>query len=346
MTRRKSATDTIPMIRSSVANHVIAAILVRPGGAAFLRKAHGIRSARADLYERIAMARYLVLFEDAATLAGDPFFGARLGFTLPPGELLGPVGFLVLTSPTLRAGLESMMRYIGIWQDATAITLHDHDDTVIWSYRIEDAALWPRRQDAEFTLAATCTMIRNAAGSAWTPLEVQFEHPRPKQIQPLQSMFRAPLRFGQPANALVLDAADLDRPINRADSGFAPFLRRHIEDMLASERTEPGLVQQVRQLVARDLGRAPVSLGTLAAELDMPPRTLQRYLAEAGSSVRDLVREAKIREAKALLTTGTRQIGAISQAVGYGDPTAFWRAFKSWEGVSPAGFRRTRGRRD
>ncbi|WP_284259877.1 AraC family transcriptional regulator [Acidocella aquatica] len=301
-----------------------------------------MRNAKADLYERIALSRYLQLFEDAAALAGDPLFGARLGISLPPGELLGPIGFLVLTSPRLRIGLENLAHYIGVWQDATEITVHNQADTAIWSYRIKDPTLWPRRQDSEFTLAATCAMIRSCFGGGWAPLEVYFEHPRPKEWQALQAMFRAPLRFGHSANALVLDAADLDKPVQGASAGFAPFLRRHIEDMMPNEMEEVKLVQQVRQLVARDLGRSPVSLTLLAAELGLPPRTLQRYLADEGSSVREIVRDIKILEAKALLKTSRRHISAVSQAVGYGDPTAFWRAFKAWEGVSPAEFQRAR----
>jgi AraC-like DNA-binding protein len=330
------------MIRSSVVNQVIAAILACPGGAAYLRRQHDIKSTRADLYDRIALGRYLALFEDAATLAKDPLFGARLGHTLPAGELLGPLGFLVLTSPRLRVGLQTMTHYISTWQDATDITLHDQEDTAIWSYRITDDKLWPRRQDAEFTLTATCAMIRTCCGSNWTPLEVHFEHPRPRDLHGLQAMFRAPLRFNQPANALIMDLADLDRPIQGANAGFAPFLRRHIEDMLANEQQELHLTQQVRQVVMRDLGRAPVSVTSVATELGIKPRTLQRYLAEEGSSVRDILRTARQDQAKSLLSTSHRQIEAVAHAVGYTDPSAFWRAFKTWEGQPPAAYARTR----
>ncbi len=332
----------MPMIRSSVVNQVIAAILACPDGRAFLRREHGIKSARADLYERIALARYLRLFEDAALLANDTLVGARMGIANPPGELLGPVGFLVLTSPRLRIGLENLTHYISAWQDATEITLHEQDGTAIWSYRITRPDLWPRRQDSEFTLTATCAMIRSSFGSNWAPLEVHFEHSRPREWRSLQAMFRAPLRFDQPANALLLDSVDLDKPAQGANAGLAPFLRRHVEDMMATEAGEMSLTQQVQQLAARDLGRAPVSLPLLAAELGLPARTLQRHLAEEGTTVRAIVRSLKLQEAKALLKTSRRHIGAVSHAVGYSDPTAFWRAFKSWEGVSPAEFQRAK----
>ncbi len=331
---------SVPMIRSSVVNQVITAILHCNNGGAFLRREHNIRTTSTDLYDQMALARYLQLFEDAATLANDPLFGARLGHSLPPGELLGPIGFLVLSSRNLRQGMEAMAQFIKIWQDITDITLHDQDDVALWSYRITDEKMWPRRQDAEFTLTATCIMVRAFLGGNWTPLEVHFEHKRPAEWRELQSMFRAPLRFDQPANTLLIEHADLDRPVQGAHAGFAPFLRRHMEDMLISTDQDMQLVEQVRRIVMRDLGRAGVNVASLATELGIPARSLQRYLADEGSSVREIIREVRQGQARSLLHIKPRQVGAVAHAVGYTDPSAFWRAFKAWEGMSPAAFAR------
>ena len=336
----------VPMIRSCIVNQVIAAIQACPGGVSFLRHQHGIKSASSNLYDLIALGRYLCLFEDAAVLAKDPLFGARLGNSLPPGELLGPIGFLVLTSPSLRIGLTNMARYINVWQDATKVSLHDQDGAALWSYHITDDKMWPRRQDAEFTLTVTCAMVRACFGGNWTPLEVHFEHSRPSEWQGLQTMFRAPLRFDQPANALLIDNADLEKPVHGGNAGFAPFLRHHVEEMLASTNKDLGLLQQVRRIVERDLGHSPVNVTSLAGELRLPARSLQRYLAEEGSSVRKIIREIRQEQAKSLLHTKPRQVGAVAHAVGYTDQSAFWRAFKSWEGVSPAAFARKRQRGD
>lgn len=330
----------VPMIRSSVVNQVITAIFNCPNGAAFLRRKYDIKSTQTDLYDRIALARYLELFEDAAILAQDPLLGARLGDTLPPGELLGPIGLLVLTSPCLRVGLENMIKYIRTWQDATEITLHDHEDLTIWSYRITDDALWPRRQDAEFTLSFTCAMARACFGARWIPASVHFEHSRPQNWKALQTIVRAPLQFDQTFNAIIFERAELERPIKHNNSGFAPYLRRHIEDMLVTIDQPRSLTEQIQEIIARDLGHVPVNLNSIASALNLPPRSLQRYLALEGTSVRGIMRDMKRAQAKSLLMKMPRQTMNIAQAVGYTDASAFWRAFRSWEGVSPARFSR------
>jgi AraC-like DNA-binding protein len=328
----------VPMIRSSVVNLVVGAIHSRPGGSELLRRKYGIKGALADLYDQASLTQYLALFEDAAALAGDTFFGARLGNSLPAGELLGPIGFLVLAAPSIKDGLGEIAKYIGAWQDATEIAVRGQEDTLVWSYRITDSRLWPRRQDAEFTLAATCAMVRACFGSSWAPSEVRFEHSRPPGWHALKSIFRARLLFDQLSNALVLNLSDAERPVQAQNTGFAPFLRRHIEEMLGAPGGV-GLGEQVRRLVARDLGHRSVNLQTIATQLGMPPRTLQRCLADEGSSVRDIVRDVRIQQAKSLLETGRRNIGTVSRAIGYSDPTAFWRAFKSREGMAPGAFR-------
>lgn len=343
MRRERAQSAAAPMIRSSVVNQVIGAILSCPGGDALLHRKYDMKCVRSDLYDQIPLTQYLSLFEDAANLAQDPFFGARLGSSLTSGELLGPIGFLFVTAPCIRVGLSEIANYIAAWQDKTEIALVNRGDRLHWSYRITDPKLWPRRQDAEFSLAATCAMVRNCNGRSWAPLEVHFEHSRPPGWQALKSIFRAPMLFEQAANALVLESAEIEKPIQAQNASFAPFLRRHIEEMLEVPAADK-LAPQVRQIVARELGHGPVSLQTLANQLGMPARTLQRRLADEGNSVRDIVRQFRIEEAKSLLETGRRNINAVSQALGYSDPTAFWRAFKSHEGVSPAAFRE-RGRR-
>lgn len=335
-----SAPVRVPMIRSSVVNQVIAAILDCPNGAAFLRRKYEIRSTPTDPYARIALARYLDLFEDAASLAADPLLGARLGNALPPGEMLGPIGLLVMTSPCLRMGLDNMAKYIKTWQDATEITLHDHDETTTWSYRITDDSLWPRRQDTDFTIAFTCMMARAYFGPQWKPVEIHFEHSRPQDWKTLQSILRGPVRFDQALNAIVFERADLDRQVKRNNSGFAPYLRRHAEDMLAATEQLDNLTEQIKDIVARDLGHTPVNLNSVATALDIPPRSLQRYLAQEGTSIREILKTVRHSQAKSLLMKNPRQTTNIAQALGYTDPSAFWRAFHAWEGMSPASFSR------
>ncbi len=72
---------------------------------------------------------------------------------------------------------------------------------------------------------------------------------------------------------------------------------------------------------------------------DLSPRTLQRRLSEAGTSVREVIDHARFRLADEYLRQSTASITETAFLLGYGDSTAFTRAFHRMTGVSPTAYR-------
>jgi AraC-like DNA-binding protein len=86
-----------------------------------------------------------------------------------------------------------------------------------------------------------------------------------------------------------------------------------------------------------------VTLPSVAAELGLSPRTLQRRLAEVGTSLQALLREHRQRMAERHLQSGAMPCARIAEALGYADSTVLWRAMKGWTGQSPRSLARLRG---
>jgi AraC-like DNA-binding protein len=77
----------------------------------------------------------------------------------------------------------------------------------------------------------------------------------------------------------------------------------------------------------------------IADRLHLSVRTLARRLAEEGSSYR-AIKDALRRDIAIARLTKTRQpIGELAADLGYADPSAFYRAFVSWSGMSPEQYR-------
>jgi AraC-like DNA-binding protein len=72
----------------------------------------------------------------------------------------------------------------------------------------------------------------------------------------------------------------------------------------------------------------------------MHPRTLQRRLAEAGTSFVAELERHRARRAREMLAEGRLSVGEIAFALGYSEPSTFHRAFRRWTGTTPAEFRR------
>jgi AraC-like DNA-binding protein len=297
---------------------------------------HGLSAgALEDPYAKLPLARYLALFEDAAALLAEDGLGLKLGMRVRPADI-GPVGVLFSLSASLRVAFARLAQYVKSVQDGTESRLIPEGDDYLWHYVVTVPGLWPRRQDAEFTLATCCQLARLCFAPGWRPLEVHFEHPGGANAPALRQFFRAPVHFGQSGNRLVVEG-DVARRQHRAeDPGLIYVLERHIEDLMHPAEAPQSMREQVVALIGQQLGHAPVSLASLAAAMGTTARTLQRHLRGEGTSLRQLLQAQRAALAGRRLQDGAASMADIAQVLGYADRTAFWRAYKRWEGVPPS----------
>ncbi len=328
----------MPLIRVSSLIPVVRALDRRLPADALLARHLMNRDELSNPYAEIPLARYVAFLEAAAEAAGDPGFGAEVGTSFRPAAL-GPVGLLFGASSTLRRGLERLVRTLTTWQDGTSIGLHDEDGVLVWSYRIEDPLIWPRRQDSEYTLAATVTLAREAFGSSARLIEADTEHPAPEEEGPLARIIGLRPRYNQPSNRLIFDLSEADRPRRTEDLEMMAMLGRHLED-LRQPADDANLLSQVRALIGLHLGHRTISVPMVARELGVSARTLQRRLADEGTSLRSLLNQVRVDLGRVHLRDGRASNTEIARALGYTDATAFWRAFKAGTGSPPSEFRR------
>ncbi len=182
-------------------------------------------------------------------------------------------------------------------------------------------------------------------------MEVHFEHDRPphdaREIDAaLFRIFRAPVLFRQSVNRLILDPEDLVRPVASRGEGMVPYLERHLKDLMRTEETTfDSCASQVSHAISKRLGRAEVDVHSIAEEIGLSARTLQRRLTQEGTSLRDLVRQHRSQVVDKLLKDSKTKMTVIAHDVGYSDATTFSRAFKTWSGETPRDHRVARVRR-
>jgi AraC-like DNA-binding protein len=95
---------------------------------------------------------------------------------------------------------------------------------------------------------------------------------------------------------------------------------------------------QVRELLQASAPPAR-EIHSVAAELHVSVRTLQRMLRIEGLSYRDLQRGARERAAKQMLRSTDLGVGEIGRRLGYHDTTNFCAAFRVWTGITPTDWR-------
>lgn len=326
------------MIRANLLEPILDAVKAKGHETATLLRRNALPATPIDPYQLIPLGKYVALFEQAAQLLEDPFLGIRLGQAFRP-ELLGPLGFIFRASVNLRQALQQLSSYVSVWQSATRVELVAGEGTVDYIYQIGDTSIRPRRQDAEYSLASICSLIRNFLGGQWAPLEVHFEHgSSSSNTRSYSRAFHAPVFFGQSVNRLVMRQADLERVGISADRSMIPFMERHLRDLARESKQEETFARRVNYLIARRLGAGPLTLPSVAQELGLSVRSFQRRLAEERTSFRTLVRDQRRTLAESLMKNRSASVTAVAHTVGYSETAVLSRAFKVWTGASPRAF--------
>ena len=174
-------------------------------------------------------------------------------------------------------------------------------------YRIETPAIVARRQDAELSLGQFSNVMRECCGRNWSPLEIQFEHPRPAEWRQHETAFGAPVFFGCPAtrssstgnsgeadagrdlkllammrNCLEIVGSRPQRPSRCSTASAAPFA-----SICRTARRHGGHLGELARTTASAVRRALLDegLGLREAVDAMRFEMAQHYLAAAPSSI-------------------------------------------------------------
>lgn len=310
-----------------------------------LLREHGMFRAQLETpYETVPLHRYVALLEAAAARFDRPALGLAMGAAFGLADL-GPFYALLRAAGSLRGALDYLVLFQSRLQTRTLFDSRRDAETTTYSYRIEDSAIWPRVQDAEFALASYVTLIRQLTHARWTPVAVHLEHAVTGREAALAQAFRAPVSGNQVTNALVLRNEDLDRPLPSAvpaeDRKLRTILEWHLLALMGPEATPAeSFVELTRDIIGRWLGRTHVDCASVAAEMKLSERSLRRRLAEEGTSFRDLLQQARQARAQTMLGKSGISLTVAAEQLGYADTAAFSRAFKEWTGISPGRFLR------
>jgi AraC-like DNA-binding protein len=100
------------------------------------------------------------------------------------------------------------------------------------------------------------------------------------------------------------------------------------------------LICEARDVIAALLPAGHPGLPTVAVQMGISPRTLQRRLSENDLTFTQLVNQARVTKACQRLAQQDVRIQKIARETGFATPSSFSRAFQSWTGISPRAFRK------
>ena len=146
--------------------------------------------------------------------------------------------------------------------------------------------------------------------------------------------FGCRVRFGARENLLVFARADLDRPFETHNPDLLAIVAPRLEAELAEHLGEQTLRERIKAILKKTLaGRRP-DLRSVARELGMSARTLQRRLTDERATFQQLVAEARRELARHYLRHSSLELNETAYLLGYEDANSFSRALVMHLGVA------------
>jgi AraC-like DNA-binding protein len=288
---------------------------------------------------RLPVEQVQALWKKAYELSNDPNLALHAIESLPFGSYR-VLDFLAANAPTVGMAFVKVADYFPIINSVVRLPYTVGDREVLFGVEAPSRPSMITRPYAEYTMAAIFLRLRIATNQRFPMVRVEFSHPRPADISEHERIFDCPVRFGANACRMVIarDAWDMKRTGD--DPGLFSVLDTYAKMVLAQVPNEPGIVGRVREAIGAELRGGNPRLESVARQLAMSPRTLERRLAEHDVAFSELLDTMRFSTAKSYLANGDVAGTEVAYLLGFAEQSSFNRAFKRWSGQTPTEYRR------
>ena len=150
------------------------------------------------------------------------------------------------------------------------------------------------------------------------------------------------VHFGAREDRLTFCRADLEKPFVSYNAELLNILIPEFDRRLDQLSHGSSLAEQIKWVLRRRLSAGRPDISSVATELAMSERSLQRKLTDEGMTFQGLLIETRHEVALEHLANPSLAIMEVAYMLGYEDQNSFFRAFRQWEEITPLAWRAKR----
>jgi AraC-like DNA-binding protein len=235
--------------------------------------------------------------------------------------------YLFTTAPRLLDGMRLSSQYLHLLTTNARLEIESETErevTYSYQYLVADG----RGADLalQFALSIFCARARAGTGRPVVPVRIAFRQRAPRSHRGFSEAFgTARVDFDAPVTTFTFRTRDLDLPMLGADPALARILARYAA--MLPVPPEPTWHGHFRLLLTKALDDGSASLSGMARRMAVSPRTLQRCLAEHGTTWRselDAARQSRARQFRDDNPAG------LALHLGYSHSRSARRAVRRW----------------
>ena len=288
--------------------------------------------------ERIPLANYMDLYRMAAERSGDPDIGLYVGH------------IIYFTGMNLHLYMTTICRNLKEYFNVIPSTIRIRGDTgrvlirpegefirLEWHPLSEETATW--RPLVDEMLKSSAEIVSAICALPVPVRAAEFSYSAPDDTRALKRTFGSNLKFGCEVSCLYFSREVVHYPL--IDVGFelgADFWAgpRSVFD---EPLTVDPFLRDTRIAIRRALPGGALTIDSLALELSVSRRTLQRRLSALQSSFKTMLQDVREEQSRRYLDDPRLAVTEIALLLGYSDQASFSNAFKSWCGCAPTEYR-------
>jgi AraC-like DNA-binding protein len=289
----------------------------------------------------LAADTYYDVWERAMQLVQDPTFPVRVGTSFDL-EALEAFGFLAMSCETLRDAYERTARVRSLYNVGSRWELEVEGELMrmIWlPWPIKVRSELARRSVNEYQVAEMLASICQMTQRRLVPRRIAFRHSAPRDVSAHQELLGRAPEFEASYDGFEVELGWLAEPIRGKNPKLRAYFEKQCERARAAFESDPAFTALVRQRLAANMEGGGLSMAEVARSLGTSPRSLHRRLADEGTSFNDLLDEVRRQFAEQYLARPRLAVTEVAYLVGFNDPSAFFKAFRRWTGVTPSEYR-------
>ena len=288
---------------------------------------------------RIPIEQAGAVWQKAYELSGDPNLALHAIEVLPFGAYR-VIDFLAASAPTIGTALAKVADYFPLINDSIRLPYAVGDREVTFGVEAPSRPALITRPYAEYTLAAVFLRTRIATNQRFALVRVDFSQASPADASEHRRIFECPIQFDAPTCQLVMAREVWDTARTGTNPALFAVLDTHARMLLDQLPRQAGTASRVRHAIEGELRGGNPKLESIARQLAMSPRTLQRRLRDEGVAFDELLDDLRFRTAKAYLSQKDIAGAEVAYLLGFAEPSSFNHAFKRWSGQTPTEYRR------
>ena len=286
---------------------------------------------------QISIEIYLLIQDSAAEHINDPLLGLHMGEYAEAGSW-SILGYLMANCRTLGEAFEKSGRYHRIIGN-----LIEGRGKIKFN-KIQLELYTPPHAPAmspicfESTLSSSVCMVRRLSGQDLNPIEVTFSHAPQGPMEEYERVFGCPVKFNQKSNTISMHPSLLNTPVRYANPQLRDQFEQYAQKFISEIENNNPYSQEVTRIILSRLDDENISIKSVAKEMNVSVRTLQKWLKAEGTVFSDLLTDIRKRLARKYIQEDY-SIAEITYLLGYSEPSVFRKAFKKWQGITPKEFR-------